>query len=501
MAEPSNQRQRRAPSAHADPLLGRIIDGRYTLLNLIGRGGMGTVYKAHQASLERAVAIKILAAAPTKAREQEFQQRFFLEAATAAKLKHPNTITVFDFGSDVVDDTRLFFIAMEYLDGVTLTRALNESGLTVDQSVHILLQLTRSLREAHGIGVVHRDLKPGNIMLIRAGDEDDADEHFVKVLDFGLAKTFAGDEDAMNLTRVGTFLGSPRYVSPEQIEGKEVDPRADIYSLGCVMFRMLEGKVPFDGDTPVEVMLKHLNETPPEMVSEIPNELKRLVLDCLLKAPIERPQNMSEVIRRLKLIRAAMGAYSVSPDSADDRGTPSRGIVAPDLQRQTPTVPTVRNVGQVPISDEPPRTTSFGHRREKKKKKRGLSPLLVALVVALVTAGGFVYAFETGLIDRLTKGKGATTTAPPAKKGVRHKVRVKTDPEAGVTVYEKRAGGQRDRLGLAPMTLDWRFIDGTPRVLEFTHADFITATVDVSPPEGAKPGAVFPLDVKLVPRQ
>jgi serine/threonine-protein kinase len=291
------------PDDH-DPLLGRVIDGRFTLQSVLGRGGMGVVYRAVQASLERPIALKILTGVDDPVRDAEFQQRFFLEAATAARLRHPNTITVFDYGSDVVDGTRLFFIAMELLEGETLSRFLQRHApLAPSRAVHIATQVARSLREAHTASVVHRDLKPGNIMVVRH-DDDDGD--FVKVLDFGLAKTHA-EGVVGGLTRAGTFMGSPRYVAPEQIEGRPVDLRADIYSFGCVLYRMLTGRVPFDGTQPVEVMMKHLKDPVPALGVVVPPVLEKLVLDCLAKKAGDRPANMDAVLKSLRTARLQLG--------------------------------------------------------------------------------------------------------------------------------------------------------------------------------------------------
>ncbi len=314
----------------SDPLLGRVLDGKFTLLSVLGRGGMGVVYRAHQASLERSVALKLLMDVAdvgpdgpdgerAESRDLEFQQRFFLEAATAAKLKHPNTITVFDYGSATVDDDRVFYITMELLEGVTLSKLLSREGpLPPLRAVNIALQICRSLREAHSHGIVHRDLKPGNIMLVKQDDadaDDDGGGDFVKVLDFGLAKTRLADgKRPQQLTKAGTFLGSPRYVAPEQIEGRPLDGRADIYSFGCVLYRMLTGRVPFDGQQAVEVMLKHLHDPVPPMnvsVSSdgagaplvLPKTLEALVLKCLQKNASDRPTSMDEVISTLKRVR------------------------------------------------------------------------------------------------------------------------------------------------------------------------------------------------------
>lgn len=268
------------------------------------------------------VALKVMAQNQKPERAEEFQRRFFLEASTSAKLSHPNTITIFDYGSDEVLGETVFFIAMELIEGITLSRALRQGPFAPERAVNIALQMCRSLREAHKMQVVHRDLKPGNVMLTRPdGEEKGVDSDFVKVLDFGLAKSFT--DDAEGLTRAGTFLGSPRYVAPEQIEGKLVDPRADIYAFGVVIFRMLSGRVPFDGTQPVEIMMKHLHDDVPRLPDKnahgaIPRALADLVYDCLRKKPTQRPQSMGEVITRLKLARAAINGQDGALNSLSD---------------------------------------------------------------------------------------------------------------------------------------------------------------------------------------
>ncbi|HEY1101100.1 MAG TPA: serine/threonine-protein kinase, partial [Myxococcota bacterium] len=300
-------------SSDNDPLLGRVLDGKYTLLSVLGRGGMGVVFKAHQKSLERSVALKLMMGVEPE-REAEFQRRFFLEAATAARLKSQNTITVFDYGSTVLDGDRVYYITMELLDGMTLSKLLSKNvPLPPLRAINIASQMARSLREAHAAGIVHRDLKPGNVMLMKH-DGDDDDGHggdFVKVLDFGLAKT--QQTSGSQLTKAGTFLGSPRYVAPEQIEGKPLDGRADIYSFGCVLYRMLTGRVPFDGTQAVEVMLKHINDpVPPLGVPGVPAALEKLVMQCLQKKQADRPRSMDEVATALRRVRQEITGQGMS---------------------------------------------------------------------------------------------------------------------------------------------------------------------------------------------
>ncbi len=234
-------------SGAPDPLLGRSINGRFKITSLIARGGMGRVYRAEQSPLGRICAVKVLNPNYSGEHDPEFHKRFFLEASIASKLTHPNTVTIFDYGRT---DDDVYFMAMEYLDGKTLHRAIREAGAFPEERVgHIARQICRALREAHAHGVIHRDLKPANIYLVSHGDEDD----FVKVLDFGLVKNVSERDEAEDLTQTGLFMGSPKYMAPEQIRGDRVDARTDVYSLGIILYEMLTGKVPFDKSNSVNI--------------------------------------------------------------------------------------------------------------------------------------------------------------------------------------------------------------------------------------------------------
>ncbi|HEY6912530.1 MAG TPA: serine/threonine-protein kinase, partial [Myxococcales bacterium] len=189
-----------------DPLIGRTLNDRYRIIEQIGSGGMGRVYKAAQAPLDRMVALKVLGAGHD--RDPNFYKRFFLEASVTAKLTHPNTITLYDYGRT---EDGVFFIAMEFLAGRTLSQAMQADGpLAQERVIHIAQQICRSLREAHALGIIHRDLKPANVMLLRQHDDHD----FVKVLDFGLVKFFSGEGADADITNAGTFMGSPHYIAP-----------------------------------------------------------------------------------------------------------------------------------------------------------------------------------------------------------------------------------------------------------------------------------------------
>lgn len=288
-----------------DPLIGRVVNGRFKIISVIARGGMGKVYKAEQSPLGRICALKVLSPKYEGDRDPEFHKRFFLEASTAAKLTHPNTVTIFDYGQDGDD---LYFIAMEFIEGRTLHRVLRDEGSFVETRVaHIAGQICRSLREAHAIGVVHRDLKPGNILLTDRGDEQDN----VKVLDFGLVKDVSGD--AEDLTQAGLFMGSPKYMAPEQILGGEITARTDIYSLGVMMYEMLTGRVPFDRGASVGTLMAHVNDVPPPMRQvnaklSLSKMMDGIVARCLEKDANKRFASMKDLLSALKRVGTEDGA-------------------------------------------------------------------------------------------------------------------------------------------------------------------------------------------------
>jgi serine/threonine-protein kinase len=332
-SRPASMREKKA-GPPGDQRIGETLVGRYRVEELIGKGGMGRVYQATQFPLNRSVAVKVLNP-DFQQKDPQFVRRFFLEAATAARLNHPNTITIFDYGET---DRGELFIAMEHLRGRPLSRVIAMDGpLSAERTLHIAMQIARALREAHAKGIIHRDLKPGNIMILEEGD----DANFAKVLDFGLVKLFSppkteGSEPAVveqltpspldgEMTRAGMFLGSPKYMSPEQIQARELDPRTDIYSLGVIMFQMLVGRVPFRGGSSVEILYKHVNHPVPAIhdmnpEADAPPELERIVERCLRKNVDERVPSMATLLTEMKKVRHALtgiGSVSSSLGSLD----------------------------------------------------------------------------------------------------------------------------------------------------------------------------------------
>ena len=314
-------------AAAGDPLIGRMIHDRFRILELIDRGGMAKVYRAEQASLGRHVALKILDPTYTGHQNPEFEKRFVLEASASAKLSHPHTVTIFDYGCT---DDGIYFIAMELLYGRTLAAALRaEAPFTLERTVHIAWQMCRSLREAHGIGVVHRDLKPGNIFLV----QHDEDPDFVKVLDFGLVKYL--NAPVSDLTEAGLLIGSPRYMSPEQARGDPSDPRADIYAAGVILYEMLAGRPPFHGRSNIDVLVAQLERPPPSFFEAnpsvtIPLAVEEIVLKCLAKRPADRYRSMDDLLQAL---RGVFGGDPLSGgEGSQTRRIPTAALAAADAQ-------------------------------------------------------------------------------------------------------------------------------------------------------------------------
>jgi serine/threonine-protein kinase len=301
-----------------DPLVGSTLLERVRIVRPIARGGMGKVYYGEQVRMKRPCAIKILdPRLAGDADTAEFARRFLLEASTAAKLTHPNVVTIFDYGE--TDDGNCF-IAMEYLEGRSLSDELKRSGrIPPERAIHIAKQVCRALREAHALGVVHRDMKPGNVFLVKQDDDDD----FAKVLDFGLVKETSSGE-GQDYTQIGQIMGSPRYMAPEQVQGKPVDARTDIYSLGVMLYAMLAGKPPFDKATELATMMAQVSDPPPPLASvapdvALPPGLDAVVMKCLAKKPDDRFASMEELVTALKL---RPGMMTTSSDSGGQPAPP-----------------------------------------------------------------------------------------------------------------------------------------------------------------------------------
>jgi serine/threonine protein kinase len=278
-----------------DPFIGReILNGQFRVLEKIGTGGMGSVYKASQPAMNRMVAIKILH--PKLAGRKDLTSRFRREARAMSQLTHPNTAKVFMYGE--AEDDGSLYIVMELLEGKNLNQTVRKEGpMPTERAIPILIQVCGALQEAHDLGIVHRDLKPENIFLSRQGGIAD----YPKVLDFGLAKVTERQMQpgSVILTQEGMVFGTPEFMSPEQAQGRVLDARSDIYSLAVILYEVLTGKLPFSARTPMEYIQKHvmepaipLNQRVPER--QFPKGLEDVLTLALKKKPDERYQSAAE---------------------------------------------------------------------------------------------------------------------------------------------------------------------------------------------------------------
>jgi eukaryotic-like serine/threonine-protein kinase len=366
--------------AVTDSLIDTLFDGRYRIQRKLGAGGMADVYLAEDQELGRRVAIKILNA--RHGNDDQFIERFRREAKNAAALNHPNIVSIYDRGE--AEDT--YYIAMEFLDGRTLKELIVGRGAApINVAIEYARQILSALRFAHRHGIVHRDIKPHNVLVDGEGR--------VKVTDFGIAR--AGTSQ---MTETGSIVGTAQYLSPEQARGGEVDPRSDLYSLGIVLYELLTGKTPFDGETPVEIAMKHLStapKPPSKLRSDIPPELDMVVLRALAKNPDDRYQSADEMEADLE--RVARGAR-VSATTADTAtqvlSRPAAAVVAAEAA----TAATMIATPPATARDAPPPAIVEEEEGYQEGGDRPLWPWLVAIgfIIAAVIAGFFVWQELSG---------------------------------------------------------------------------------------------------------
>ena len=319
-----------------DSLIGFVLSGKYRIDERLNEGGMGTVYRGTHVLMDKTVAIKVLR--PSLAADEKIVARFSREARAASRISHPNALSVTDFGED---ENGTVFLVMEYLSGRTLKKVIQEEGpLPLPRVVDITRQIADALNAAHQQGIIHRDLKSDNIMLLDTMTGDHA-----KVLDFGIAKINEpdGNRDSGSLTAPNLVIGTPQYMSPEQCsQDSEIDSRSDIYSLGVILYEMLVGHVPFSAESPTMVMLKHLQEPVPSVLDErndLPASIDRVIARAMAKLPANRYQNVAELIEDLTI---ASGTAQFAP---------------------VPVQPLV-NTSAPPIVDEPDEVTVVRPRQE-----------------------------------------------------------------------------------------------------------------------------------------
>jgi len=350
-------------------LVGSVVADRYHILRLLGEGGMGKVYLAEHVKMGRKSALKVLR--PSAVRDAEAVSRFNREAANASRISHPNVAAVYDFGET---SDGIVYLAMEFVDGEPLTSLIEGSGLLpAKRAAEITRQAAEGLAAAHELGIVHRDLKPENLMIAKTRNGAD----LVKIVDFGIAK--AAGVDAQKVTKTGLVIGTPDYMSPEQLSGDPIDSRSDIYSLGIVAFTMLTGKLPFPGDSSQESMIMRLTDPPKrlgEMLPDVdwPADLQAAVDKALARDASDRYQRATEFGRDLSIAAERMG-------SGVRTRTPSRGPARDD------TVPETRVAAAQP-------------------RKRRVPLLIGGGIVALVVV-------SAALAPILWKDRKPQTSAPP----------------------------------------------------------------------------------------
>jgi len=399
------------PADDTDPRIGTVLFGQFELLEICGEGAMGTVYRAWQTGMERQVAVKILRA--DLVRDPSIVKRFDREARAVARLTHPNIVTVFLVGET---EDGLPFLVMEFVEGEPLADMLRrEPRLEPMRVLRIARQVTSGLTEAHAEGIVHRDLKPANILVTHRRRAQD----FVKVLDFGIAKILREgnpqDPDAdSHITKQGTIFGTPHYIAPEQAQGADIDHRADIYSLGVVMYRLLCGRLPFDG-AGISVLLAHMHQHPPTPrthVPEIPEAVEAVVLRAMEKDPAKRFQSAEEMSEAIEAAAVTLGGKPIAWPSfsgripavpGDDDRTPPPIVPSPSSSFEiVPATPAGASLG--------PDASLHGEASEWERPPSSRRGMFLALVAALLVLGGLGGAYFAGWLGT---GKAAPTPARP----------------------------------------------------------------------------------------
>jgi serine/threonine-protein kinase len=374
--------------AVSDSLIDTLFDGRYRIQRKLGAGGMADVYLAEDQELGRRVAIKILNG--RHANDDQFIERFRREAKNAAALNHPNIVSIYDRGE--AEDT--YYIAMEYLDGRTLKELIVGRGAApINVAIEYARQILSALRFAHRHGIVHRDIKPHNVLVDSEGR--------VKVTDFGIAR--AGTSQ---MTETGSIVGTAQYLSPEQARGGEVDPRSDLYSLGIVLYELLTGKTPFEGETPVEIAMKHLSTAPKPPSSlrpDVPRELDMVVLRALAKNPDDRYQSADEMEADLERVSRGAGVAAATVDTATQVLRRPAPVPAESATAATMIAP-LASAGTRAVP--PPPVVEEEEYEEPGGPDRPLWPWLVAIafVVAAAIAGFFVWHELSGSAKQVPVG-------------------------------------------------------------------------------------------------
>ena len=356
----------------------RLLGGRYELDGVVGRGGMAEVYRARDIRLDRIVAIKTLRA--DLARDQIFQARFRREAQSAASLNHPSIVAVYDTGEDMATGVPVPYIVMEYVDGRTVRDLLQEGHrLLPERSLEIIDGVLRALDYSHQAGIVHRDIKPGNVMVTRNGD--------IKVMDFGIARAMSDAQATM--TQTAQVIGTAQYLSPEQARGERVDARSDLYSAGCLLYELLTGRPPFTGDSPVAIAYQHVRENPvpPSRVDpDVPAWADAIVLKAMAKSPADRYQTAGDM--RADLQRAASGMPVSAPPTRLDNYPRTQRMGTGAMMAGTTQIPAVEDYDYA--------DGRYDRGGRDGGSSRRWIPWVLGLVIVLGVVGGVAYYLLAG---------------------------------------------------------------------------------------------------------
>lgn len=368
--------------------LGTTIADRYQLIGLIAEGGMGAVYKARHILLDKIVAVKVLKVGDV---DSTVHQRFTIEAKAAATLSHPNLMAVHDYG--LLEDGSPFLV-MEFIEGRSLSQVIKQTGcLEPSRALSIFLQICDGLSHAHSHGLIHRDLKPGNIILVRRAGSD---EESAQIIDFGLAKRLF---EPQAMTQSGQVFGTPLYMSPEQCGGKTLDQRADIYSLGCVMYESLTGLPALQGESPVVTMFKHCTEMPEPMSVKnpelhVPAEFERIIFKCMEKDPADRYSAVLEIKDELRRAQSSLQSAQtvVMPtivfpiEALPESAMRTTGDTTPDPLRDStdafPPCDDVPTLAGDPTLELPPQQKELVHQR-RQFRHRYVASFAIAMVTVL----------------------------------------------------------------------------------------------------------------------
>lgn len=343
-------------------MIGNVLGNRYEIIEKIGGGGMALVYKAKCKLLNRNVAIKVLR--DEFVNDEEFIKKFRRESQSAASLSHPNIVSIYDVGVEQKEDQEIHYIVMEYIKGKTLKDVIVGKGkLSFDETVDYSIQIAEALEHAHKNHIIHRDIKPHNIMITEDGR--------AKVTDFGIARAATSS----TMTNTSNVIGSVHYFSPEQARGGYTDERSDIYSLGIVMYEMITGKVPYEGDSPISVALKHIQEDiilPKDIDSTIPIGLQNIIMKCVKKTQSDRYKTASELLQDLRRIKISKEEI-VEDINNTESATRIIPVVGDDIEN---------------IADN-----KKGKKKKKKKENGGLKYTLLAIILAFLVVSFMAFGF------------------------------------------------------------------------------------------------------------